>query len=93
MEKVSKFCNWGELPAPGFPIILHSIVGQETREGNCPSYFNVEEASIVVDYIKLLYKEGTKPEDIGVITPYCKQVISLILSFLILLFYFFMNKP
>ena len=40
------------------------------REAASPSFFNPAEAVVVLDYIKQLVKEGVKPRDIGVITPY-----------------------
>ena len=40
------------------------------REAASPSFFNPSEAVVVLDYIKQLVKEGVKPRDIGVITPY-----------------------
>lgn len=74
IAKVTKFCKWNVLPKTGFPLLIHSVVGKEQREGNSPSYFNPEEACVVLRYIEKLYEYGTSPQDIGVITPYCKQV-------------------
>lgn len=30
-----------------FPIIFHSIVGKDEREGSSPSWFNVDEVAVV----------------------------------------------
>jgi len=38
----------------GFPVIFHSIVGKDMREANSPSWFNIEEASLVKFYIEQL---------------------------------------
>lgn len=47
----------------------------------CFSYFNVKEAEMVLAYIKALVKNLNQPvsqEDIGVVTPYIRQVIFLL---------------
>lgn len=75
MQTVSQFCKWETLPKKNFPLLMHSVVGQEQREGKSPSYFNTEEANVVVDYIMQLKQSyRISPSEIGVITPYCKQV-------------------
>lgn len=55
--------------------------GKDERESNSPSFFNTSEITVVVDYLKkLLLAQGKKgiakisPKDIGIITPYRKQV-------------------
>ncbi|XP_069765517.1 RNA helicase Mov10l1 isoform X5 [Narcine bancroftii] len=71
------FCNWEKLPKKGFPIIFHALRGDEMREANNPSWFNPKEAVQVVRYCCLLAKLCTSPVqpcDIGIITPYQKQV-------------------
>ena len=53
--------NWEKLPTrPGFPMLFHGIVGEDKREARSPSFFNAEEAVVVVDYIQelLMAKEG-----------------------------------
>ena len=70
--------NWEHLPKKGFPIIFHGVEGEDRREGNSPSWFNSEEATTVKHYVELLVK-GTRtnrcnPEEIGIVTPYHKQV-------------------
>ena len=69
--------KWEHLPKKGFPILLHAIDGENTREGNSPSWFNPEEGMVVVQYVKDLI-QNSKPkinqEDIGIITPYARQV-------------------
>ncbi|MEW5312365.1 MAG: hypothetical protein WDW38_004006 [Sanguina aurantia] len=70
--------GWEELPNKTFPLLFHAVVGEDTREGTSPSWFNVLEAKLVLDYVlKLKAKRGGQPvvdDDIGVITPYRKQV-------------------
>ncbi|CAI5777818.1 Hypothetical predicted protein [Podarcis lilfordi] len=76
------YCKWKELVKQGFPIIFHGVCGEDQREGNSPSFFNAAEVKVLTDYLKklLLEEQGKKgmsrisPKDIGVITPYRKQV-------------------
>ncbi|XP_075415581.1 helicase MOV-10 [Tenrec ecaudatus] len=76
-----RFCSWQGLPQQGFPIIFHGIMGKDEREGNSPSFFNPEEAATVTNYLKLLLAPSAKkgkpylsPRNVGVISPYRKQV-------------------
>eukprot|EP00957_Ditylum_brightwellii_P205986 15346285-Ditylum_brightwellii.AAC.1 len=69
--------RWEHLPKKGFPIVFHAIQGENLREGNSPSWFNPQEAQEVVDYVDLLVKQSTPSvdvADIGIITPYARQV-------------------
>ncbi|XP_019113691.2 putative helicase mov-10-B.1 [Larimichthys crocea] len=75
------YCNWEHLPKKGFPVIFHGVVGKDEREANSPSFFNVSEIEVVVDYLtKLIETQGKKglpklsAKDIGIIAPYRKQV-------------------
>ena len=54
--------------------------GDDMREGNSPSWFNPMEVVQVAKYLKSLLAIGEpviKTSDIGVITPYRKQVCSI----------------
>jgi len=69
--------KWEHLPVQGFPILFHAVDGENTREGNSPSWFNPQEAMVVVDYVKNLVldsKPKIRQEEIGIITPYARQV-------------------
>jgi helicase MOV-10 len=67
-----------EFPNVNEPVIFHSVAGRHEREGNSPSWFNVLEIDQVCWYIRLLTKTyHIQEEDIGVITPYSKQVKKL----------------
>ena len=77
------FCQylgqWDGLPKKGFPVVFHSVIGEDMREERSPSFFNASEVAIVINYIEELMaarKGGMKlkPEDIGIISPYRKQV-------------------
>ncbi|XP_006149666.2 helicase MOV-10 [Tupaia chinensis] len=76
-----RFCRWEGLPQQDFPIIFHGVMGKDEREGNSPSFFNPEEAATVISYLKLLLAPSSKkgkvrlsPRNVGVISPYRKQV-------------------
>jgi helicase MOV-10 len=63
-----------------FPIIFHALVGQDEREKSSPSWFNVPEVKLVGAYVNALLDMRSNrpaPQDIGVITPYRKQVPGL----------------
>lgn len=62
-------------------MIFHAVLGKDEREANSPSFFNVSEIEVLVDYLdKLMETQGKKglpklsPKDIGIIAPYRKQV-------------------
>ncbi|XP_010014147.1 PREDICTED: putative helicase Mov10l1, partial [Nestor notabilis] len=74
---VNSLLRWGKLPRKGFPLIFHGIRGSETRESHNPSWFNPTEAVQVMQYCSHLAKSeytAVPVTDIGVITPYRKQV-------------------
>lgn len=71
--------DWEVLPKKGCPVIFHGVIGQDMREERSPSFFNAEEASEVLKYVTKLLTEKrggykVKPSDIGIISPYRKQV-------------------
>lgn len=64
-----------------FPLIFHGVTGIDEREESSPSFFNVAEVEVLMDYVrKLLQSNGKKghgtiaPREIGIIAPYRKQV-------------------
>ena len=61
-------------------IIFHGINGENYRDAESPSWYNPEEAAQVYLYLSKLYKCGLEPDDIGIITPYYKQVYMNILN-------------
>ncbi|KAM4038170.1 RNA helicase Mov10l1 isoform 3-T3 [Anomaloglossus baeobatrachus] len=74
---VNRLLRWDKLPKRGFPLIFHGVRGTEMREGSNPSWFNPSEAVQVMRYCCILAKHVTtsvSARDIGVITPYRKQV-------------------
>uniref|UniRef100_A0A452UXK1 RNA helicase n=1 Tax=Ursus maritimus TaxID=29073 RepID=A0A452UXK1_URSMA len=74
---VTSLLGWEKLPKKGFPLIFHGVRGSEAREGRSPSWFNAAEAVQVMRYCCLLARgisSQVSASDIGVITPYRKQV-------------------
>ncbi|XP_072200440.1 RNA helicase Mov10l1 [Excalfactoria chinensis] len=74
---VTSLLYWEKLPRKGFPLIFHGVRGKEIREGHSPSWFNPTEAVQVMQYCCHLAKNesiAVSVTDIGVITPYRKQV-------------------
>ncbi|EFA02630.2 putative RNA helicase armi-like Protein [Tribolium castaneum] len=70
--------NWEHLPNRQFPLIFHSVVGIDQREKTSPSFFNIQEVQIVMDYLNKLIgckMQGISinEDHIGVVTPYKKQ--------------------
>ena len=69
--------QWDGLLNPRVPMLFHGIEGKDDREGNSPSWFNADEAIQVLRYIESLLRMRQNrlvQEDIGVITPYNKQM-------------------
>ncbi|CDO71156.1 hypothetical protein BN946_scf184845.g26, partial [Trametes cinnabarina] len=65
---------------PHWPVVFHYISGENERESTSPSYFNIDEATEVLEYIKKLLNDrrySIRAEEIGVITPYYAQVRKL----------------
>lgn len=55
-------------------IIFHGVRGVNAQEEDSPSWFNDHEVITVIDYIGDLYRCKLKSSDVGIITPYQKQV-------------------
>ena len=75
---VNSACQWSMLPIKNFPIILHSVLGNCSKEKDSFSFYNLAEVKEVTNYvIQLLYKgiNGRKilPTDIGIVSPYNAQ--------------------
>ncbi|KAJ1301619.1 hypothetical protein OPQ81_008866 [Rhizoctonia solani] len=78
---LSRLTRFHKLPRPGFPVIFHSICGENQREGKSPSYFNIDEATLVKHYVRALLDSddnyGLNSNLIGVITPYRQQCVKV----------------
>ncbi|KAH3800782.1 putative helicase mov-10-B.1 [Dreissena polymorpha] len=75
---LNSLLGWERLPNKEFPIIFHAVMGLDEREGNSPSWFNRDEVAQIEAYLDSLLEEKKgqkiKPSDIGIISPYRKQV-------------------
>lgn len=62
------------------PVIFHHINGREARDKDSPSWYNQQEIEVVKSYVESLLSQtdlGVTLDDIGIITPYYKQVQKL----------------
>uniref|UniRef100_A0A182PP12 Uncharacterized protein n=1 Tax=Anopheles epiroticus TaxID=199890 RepID=A0A182PP12_9DIPT len=71
--------NWDRLPNKKFPMLFHSVIGFMQQDRVTLSYWNVQEANMVYEYVQILMKEEingkiVQQEDIGIVSPYSKQV-------------------
>lgn len=64
-----------------FPVIFHGVAGSNERDKNSPSLYNMAEVWVLKEYLKSildhLHKMGVteiEQGEIGIITPYRKQV-------------------
>ena len=55
--------------------MFHGVDGNNYQTADSPSWYNPEEATQVYFYLLKLYNRGLLPKDIGIITPYQKQVM------------------
>lgn len=55
-------------------LIFHPVKGKERREYASPSWFNANEAIRTLTYINTLYQAGLRPNQVGIITPYRRQI-------------------
>ncbi|CAG8601345.1 12594_t:CDS:2 [Acaulospora colombiana] len=63
------------LPMKGYPVTFVGVNGKDRREGRSPSWFNAHEAATVLEIVQdLVEKDNVEVNEIGIVTPYCKQV-------------------
>ncbi|XP_052789741.1 putative helicase MOV-10 [Mya arenaria] len=79
---LNSMLNKDFLPNKKFPLIFHSVFGTDEREKDSPSWFNRDEVSQVDKYLQELLRDQKggiklKPSDIGIISPYRKQVAKI----------------
>uniref|UniRef100_A0A1B6CXC3 RNA helicase n=1 Tax=Clastoptera arizonana TaxID=38151 RepID=A0A1B6CXC3_9HEMI len=82
---IERGIGWNKLPNKKFPLIFHGVVGIDERECSSPSYFNRQEIDRVIIYVENLLTNKlnglrVKQEDLGIITPYSKQVQKISLA-------------
>ncbi|KAM3962460.1 LOW QUALITY PROTEIN: putative helicase mov-10-B.1 [Aphomia sociella] len=66
------------LPGGDRAVVFHAVQSQEKRMGKSPSYYNEIELSVLQRYTTALVDEHkVLEEDIGIITPYIRQVYKM----------------
>ncbi|KAF9414337.1 hypothetical protein HW555_007734 [Spodoptera exigua] len=59
-------------------IVFHGVLSKEERIGKSPSFFNTMECEMVLQYVKRLVQVHEVPmSDIGIVTPYIRQVYQI----------------
>ncbi|KAG8981810.1 hypothetical protein FRB90_006978, partial [Tulasnella sp. 427] len=64
------------LAKTNFPVVFHGIAGTDDREAGSPSYFNIDEISLICKYVDDLRNDRVRrlaDHDIGIISPYNAQ--------------------
>lgn len=69
----------GILPVPAgkeipVPFVFHGVKGETYQTNESPSWYNPAEAGQVFFYVCDLYSKGLTAKDIGIISPYLRQV-------------------
>lgn len=61
-----------------YATVFHGVLSKEQRVGKSPSYFNALECDVVRKYVvALVQKHKVAVEDIGIVTPYIRQVYAV----------------
>ncbi|XP_014907512.1 putative helicase mov-10-B.1 isoform X3 [Poecilia latipinna] len=77
------YSNWELLARKDqdFPVMFHGVAGMKEQDLNSPSVYNMAEVDVLKEYLKSLIKYRRRngvdkigPKEIGIITPYAKQV-------------------
>lgn len=49
--------KYERLPNKTFPIIFHGVIGRDQREKSSPSFFNIDEVTLVISYVESLIED------------------------------------
>ena len=79
VDERSKLYQFELFTNKSIPIQFHCAAGKEDREADSASWFNIDEVLHTMNYVKqlLLQYKNITINDIGVITPYKKQIKKL----------------
>ena len=58
---MNAFVESAQLVSPELPVVFHAIAGEDEREEASPSYFNIDEATEVVEYVLELLRDRSHP--------------------------------
>ncbi|OCH91262.1 P-loop containing nucleoside triphosphate hydrolase protein [Obba rivulosa] len=75
-QVINSFLRSPLLPNKKFPVIMHAITGKDDREASSPSFFNIDEVTLVKTYVQSLradHRFRISGEEIGIIAPYNAQ--------------------
>ena len=83
---VDSACQWSMLPTKNFPIILHSVLGNCSKDKDSFSFYNLAEVKEVTNYVIQLLSRGisgrkVSPTDIGIVSSYKAQRTKLKYAF------------
>ncbi|EMD34731.1 hypothetical protein CERSUDRAFT_54531 [Gelatoporia subvermispora B] len=73
---INSFLNSPLLPNKKFPIVVHAITGKDDREASSPSFFNIDEVTLIKSYVESLRADRRfriTEHEIGIIAPYNAQ--------------------
>jgi len=73
--------RWLNLLGVSSPLVFHPVKGKDRREYTNPSWFNANEALTCLMYVHKLYKAGLLTSQLGIITPYRRQIDKIKLLF------------
>ena len=73
-EIANAMLEWPGLVKHGLPVMFKHVDGEEARDLDSPSWYNMAELDAVINIVEDIIKNGhAQPDDIGVIAPYRKQ--------------------
>lgn len=73
--------HWMDAMKVDHPLVFHCVKGRDRREYTNPSWFNPAEAIRCLSYVKRLYDSGLRASQLGIITPYRRQIDKMNLLF------------
>ncbi|KAJ8724040.1 hypothetical protein PYW07_008020 [Mythimna separata] len=74
-DTISSIDILGESRQKSRAVVFHGVLSKEQKIGKSPSFFNMMECEIVKRYVKSLVTMHNVPmQDIGIVTPYIRQV-------------------
>jgi helicase MOV-10 len=53
-QTINYFVGSPILPSPNFPLVFHAINGKDDRQSTSPSFFNIDEVTLVKEYVQKL---------------------------------------
>lgn len=75
---VNSLRGWDRLKNKNFPLLFCAVEGQDVRDPDSPSFYNLSEVRVIADLISdLVDDQKVNQRDIGVIAPFYKQVQKL----------------